>query len=164
MEKNNGMPRAVNAGQPKFEVWVYDMPGEGDLKIAEQSGKAVSVHMMRRHREKGSDSLIYRVPVGLKVLSVKDRRRGSDTKKRVGSMHRELAVEVEMVENAPKGILNGYDDGLGLSAFTAGTKFTLVYCPDDGTKAARVSRSSDALYAQPAAADEGALETGDATS
>lgn len=158
MEKNHGTTMVVGAGQPKFEVWAYDMPSEADLRIAEQGGKAVDVNMMRRHREKSSDSLVYRVPVSLKVLSVKNRRRGSDTKKRVGSMHRELAVEVEMVKNAPKGILNGCDDGLGLSAFKAGTQFTLVYCPDDGTKAARVSRSSDVLYVQLGETDEDAAE------
>lgn len=158
MEKNHGTPMAASTGQPQFEVWAYDMPGEGDLRIAEQSGKAVDVNMMRRHREKGSDSLIYRVPVSLKVLSVKNRRRGSDTKKQVGSMHRELAVEVEMVQNARKGILNGYDDGLGLSAFKAGTQFMLICCPDDGTKIARVSRSSDVLYVQPGESGEDATE------
>lgn len=148
MGKNNGVP--------VFEVWASDMLSEGDLKIAEQVGKVVNVHLMRRHREKNCDSLVYRVPVSLKVLSVKDRRRGSDTKKQVGSMHRELAVEVEMVKDAPKGILNSHDDGLGLSAFKAGTQFVLVYCPDDRTWTARVSRGSDVLYAQPAAADESA--------
>lgn len=148
MEKSNGVP--------KFEVWASDMPSEGDLKIAEQVGKVVNVYLMRRNREKNCESLVYRVPVSLKVLSMKTRRRGSDTKKQVGSMHRELAVEVEMVEDAPKGTLNNHDDGLGLSAFKAGTQFVLVYCPDDRTWTARVSRGSDVLYARPAATDEGA--------
>lgn len=158
MEKNNGTPRAVSTGRPKFEVWASDMPSEGDLKIAEQVGKVVNVYLMRRNREKNCESLVYRVPVSLKVLSMKTRRRGSDTKKQVGSMHRELAVEVEMAEDAPKGTLNSYDDGLGLSAFKAGTQFVLVYCPDDRTWTARVSRGSDVLYVQPAAADEGAAD------
>lgn len=143
------MPKAAGTGVPDFEVWAYGLASEYDLKAAKTSGKVQEVQMMRRHRELSKDSLVYRVPVKLKVLKVYDRRRGNATKKEVGSMHRELGVEVEMVENAPKGILNNYDDGLGMSAFTAGTQFTLVYCPDDHTTAARVSRSCEVLKVKP---------------
>lgn len=151
------------SSMPKFNVWVYDLPDEYDLKVAARSGQAVSVHMMRRRRMTDDASLVYRVPASLKVLDVKDRRRSGTAKREVGSMHRELAVEVEMVKDAPKGILNSCDDGLGLSAFKAGTQFTLVYCPDDRTRTARVSRSSDVLYVQPDVADESPPEAEDAT-
>lgn len=152
MEKNYGQ-RNLGRNLPKFEVWAYEMPSECDLKIAAQNGEVQTVRMMRKLRGQNADSLIYRVNAKLKVLGVSDRRRGSVSKKTVGSMHREVAVEVEVVEDVPKGILNNLDDGLGMSAFKVGTQFTLVYCPDDGTRTARVSRSCDVLYAKPEATD-----------
>lgn len=158
MEKNTGMPKVAGTGVPEFEVWAHGLAGEYDLRAAITSEKVQEVRMMRRHRKLNADSLVFPVNVKLRVLDVKVRRRANTTKKEVGSMHRELAVEVKMEEDAPKGILNDHDDGTGLSAFKAGTVFTLVYCPDDGTKAARVSRSCDVLRVKPNADEAGEAE------
>ena len=153
MEKNYGMQK-IGKNLPRFDVWAYGMASECDLKIAAQNGEVQNVRMMRKLRERNEDSLIYQVNAKLKVLSVSDRRRGGASKKMVGSMHREVAVKVEVVEDVPKGILARPDDKLGMSAFKAGTQFVLVYCPDDGTRTARVSRSSDVLYVQPPETEE----------
>ena len=135
MEKNNGTPKA-GAGLPKFDVWVYGMPGEDELE-----GAVREVKMMRRLREQGSDTLVSAAPATLKVLNVTPRRK-SDTKS-PDSTRRELAVEVELTEGVKRSVMNHFDDGLGLAAFKTGIKFTLVYWPFD--KMARVSRSCDVL-------------------
>lgn len=118
-------------GKPRYDVWAYGLPGENEL-----AGRDLDVQLMRRAAQGGGDTLIYKVPVKLHVLSVQPRRRVSGAP---GSTHRELAVEVEMVENAQRGAMNSFDDGQGLSAFKAGERFTLVYWPSD--RMARVSRS-----------------------
>lgn len=137
MEKANGMPR--------FDVWVTGLPDENYLEDA-----VFDVKMMRRSRENGSDTLLFPVPAKLKVVGVTPRRRSGT--KVPGSTHRELAVEVELVEDAQKGNLNHFDDGQGLSAFKAGTRFVLVYWPSD--RMARVSRSCEVLCVGPEAAIE----------
>lgn len=129
------------AGMPAFDVWAYDVLGESDLKAAASSGSVLTVKLMRRARKEGCDTLIYRVPVQLKVLDVKTRRRAGAA---APMTHRELEVKVEVANDVQKGVLNAFDDGQGLSAFKAGTQFTLVFWPD-GTMA-RVSRSSEVLY------------------
>ena len=139
MERNN-MPKAAGTGQPKFDVWVYGMPGEDELEV----GTVREVKMMRRLRAQGSDTLVTASSAKLKVLKVEPRRK-SDTKS-PDSTRRELAVEVEMVEGVKRSITNHFDDGRGLAAFETGVTFTLVYWPFD--KMARVSRSCEVLSEQ----------------
>lgn len=143
--------------QPRFDVWVDGLPTEQQLSACATEQRPVDVRMMRRSREQRCETLLYKVPAVLKVLSVTPRRR--EGSRAVDSTHKELAVEVEVAEDVARGNLGGADDGLGLSAFKAGTRFMLVYWPYD--QMARVSRSSDVLFVQPEA-DEPEGEAGEA--
>lgn len=147
------MPKATGTGQPKFDVWVYGLPGEDEMK----AGVTCEVKMMRRLREQGSDTLVAPSPATLKVLKAESRRK-SDTRS-PDSTRRELAVEVMLAEGVKRSVTNHFDDGQGLAAFKTGVTFTLVYWPFD--KMSRVSRSCDVLFAQVENADEGATEAGE---
>lgn len=131
MEKNNGMP--------KFDVWVYGLPGEDELV----SGAEREVKLMRRLRGQSADSLITPSAAKLKILNVTPRRKSGT--KSPESTRQELEVEVEVTEGVQRSLMNSFDDGQGLSAFKTGVKFTLVYYPFD--KMARVSRSCEVLFA-----------------